>query len=173
MNSAPEADDVEGAIDHRLYAFYRLVQINPKLFKIQPSPAMPSQRKSKKEAWISLDSLGGNEPFQRVALTPQGEKSCLAPFPCNWPRQAYAFVPEHAPKITLASDFRKQMHRRNSVTTEERRLFAIPSDQAASVETHHAPALERNEALPGNRPEAGRLLDRSVCFARRVDGSRY
>jgi hypothetical protein len=81
---ASSGRDVEGTIDHRLHAFYRLVQINPKLFKIQPSPAVFSQRKSKKKAWISLDSLGGIEPFQGVAPTPQGEKSCLAAFPLNW-----------------------------------------------------------------------------------------
>jgi hypothetical protein len=57
-----------------------LIQINPKFFKIQQSPAKPEQSQSKKKAWISLDSLGGNEPFQGVVLTPQGKKPFLAPF---------------------------------------------------------------------------------------------
>src|SRR5271156_5121046 len=61
-----------------------------------------------KKAWIPLDSLGGNEPFQGVALTPQGKKSCLAPFPRNWPSHGRAFVPEHPPKVTRASNFHKQ-----------------------------------------------------------------
>jgi hypothetical protein len=73
-------------------------QINPKLFKIQPSPGAPSQRKSKKKAWIFLDSLGGNEPFQGVALTPKGKKSFLAPFLPDSPRTVPAFVPEHPPR---------------------------------------------------------------------------
>jgi hypothetical protein len=41
--------------------------------QILQNPAKPGQaqpKKSKKKAWISLDSLGGNEPFQGVALTP-------------------------------------------------------------------------------------------------------
>jgi hypothetical protein len=47
----------------------------------RPCSAKGNQRK---KTWISLDSLGGNEPFQGVAPTPQGEKSCLAAFPLNW-----------------------------------------------------------------------------------------
>jgi hypothetical protein len=39
-----------------------------------PSPAKRRQRESKKKALICLDSLGGNEPFQRVALTPRPKK---------------------------------------------------------------------------------------------------
>jgi hypothetical protein len=57
------------------YAYFIVIQISPKLFKIQPSRATPKQRDSKKKAWISLDSLGGIEPFQAVALTPWGKKS--------------------------------------------------------------------------------------------------
>jgi hypothetical protein len=68
---------------HRFHAFSRLIQINPKFSQIQQSPAMPSQRKSKKKAWISLDFLVGIEPFQWVIVTPQGKKSFLAPFPRN------------------------------------------------------------------------------------------
>jgi hypothetical protein len=79
----PEADGVEGANVHMLCAFVRLFQINPKLFKIQPSPATPAKENQRKKAWISLDSLGGNEPFQGVIVTPRGKKSCLAPFPLN------------------------------------------------------------------------------------------
>jgi hypothetical protein len=54
--SGPEAD-VEGAIDADFTHFPRIIHINPKFFKIQPSPADPKQRGSKKKAWISLDSL--------------------------------------------------------------------------------------------------------------------
>src|SRR5271155_5220571 len=80
----------------------------PKLFKIQPSPATPSQRISKKKAWFSLDSLVRIEPFQRVIVTPRAKNLTSAPSPCDWPRPNRAFAPEHAPKITRASDFRKQ-----------------------------------------------------------------
>src|SRR5208282_4382088 len=47
-------------------------QANSKSSKIQQSPAKPEQRKSKEKAWIVLDFLVRNEPFQRVAPTPQG-----------------------------------------------------------------------------------------------------
>jgi hypothetical protein len=46
-------------------------QVKSKLSQIQQNPAKPGQRKSKEKAWISLDSLGGNEPFQGVAPTPR------------------------------------------------------------------------------------------------------
>jgi hypothetical protein len=46
-------------------------QAKSKLSQIQQNPAKPGQRKSKEKALISLDSLGGNEPFQRVAPTPR------------------------------------------------------------------------------------------------------
>jgi hypothetical protein len=45
-------------------------QGNSKSSRIQQSRAKPGQRKSKKKAWISLDSLVRNEPFQWVTLTP-------------------------------------------------------------------------------------------------------
>jgi hypothetical protein len=48
------------------------------LSQIQQNPAKPSQRKSKEKAWISLDFLGGNEPFQGLALTPQALFSFFA-----------------------------------------------------------------------------------------------
>jgi hypothetical protein len=60
-------------------------QADPKSSQIQQSPDKRKQNKSKKKAWNSLDSLVRIEPFQGVALTPQGKKSCLAPFPRNWP----------------------------------------------------------------------------------------
>jgi hypothetical protein len=47
-------------------------QANSKSIKIQQSPAKPEQRQSKEKAWIVLDFLVRNEPFQRVAPTPQG-----------------------------------------------------------------------------------------------------
>ena len=46
-------------------------QAKSKLSQIQQNPAKPGPRKSKEKAWISLDFLGGNEPFQGVAPTPQ------------------------------------------------------------------------------------------------------
>jgi hypothetical protein len=36
----------------------------PSQAQIFPNPAKPSQRKSKKKAWFSLDFLRRNEPFQ-------------------------------------------------------------------------------------------------------------
>src|SRR5271155_6263270 len=68
-------------IVHVLCAFWRLIQISPKLFKIQQSPPTPGQRKSKKKAWISLDSLVRIEPFQRVIVTPWRKKSNLSSIP--------------------------------------------------------------------------------------------
>jgi hypothetical protein len=40
--------------------------------QIQPNPAKPGQNLSKEKALISFDSLVHFEPFQGVALTPQG-----------------------------------------------------------------------------------------------------
>jgi hypothetical protein len=52
-----------------------------KLFKTYQSWAKPEPSFSKEKAWISLFSLGGIEPFQRVALTPYGKKVFFpAPF---------------------------------------------------------------------------------------------
>jgi hypothetical protein len=56
---------------------------NPSRIQTEPNPqsaAKPGQRKSKKKAWISLDFLGGIEPFQSVMLTPPAKKS-LPPLP--------------------------------------------------------------------------------------------
>jgi hypothetical protein len=52
----------------------RCVQAGSKFIQIQQSPAKPKQNKSKKKALISLDSLGGFEPFQWLAATPWGKK---------------------------------------------------------------------------------------------------
>jgi hypothetical protein len=41
-----------------------LFQANSKFSQIGQSPANAGQNPSKKKAWISLDFLGGNEPFQ-------------------------------------------------------------------------------------------------------------
>jgi hypothetical protein len=38
---------------------------------MEQNPAKPGPKQSKEKAWISLDSLGGNEPFQRLAPTPR------------------------------------------------------------------------------------------------------
>jgi hypothetical protein len=60
-----------------------IIQPNPNLAK--PSQASPSsgQIRSKEKAWISLDSLGGNEPFQRVIVTPLGTKIFLIFIRCS------------------------------------------------------------------------------------------
>jgi hypothetical protein len=47
-----------------------LFQANSKFSQIEQSPANAEQNPAKKKAWISLDFLVGNEPFQWVALTP-------------------------------------------------------------------------------------------------------
>jgi hypothetical protein len=59
------------------------IQAESKFSRIQPNRAKPAQKQSKKTAWFSLDVLVRIEPFQGVALTPRGKKSCLAPFPLN------------------------------------------------------------------------------------------
>jgi hypothetical protein len=45
-------------------------QADSKFSQIQQNRAKPEQNRSKKKAWICLDSLFGIEPFQRVAATP-------------------------------------------------------------------------------------------------------
>jgi hypothetical protein len=57
-----------------------LFQANSKFSQIEQSPANAEQNPAKKKAWISLDFLVGNEPFQWVALTPGAKKSFLSPF---------------------------------------------------------------------------------------------
>jgi hypothetical protein len=57
-----------------------LFQANSKFSQIEQSPANAEQNPAKKKAWISLDFLVGNEPFQGVALTPGAKKSFLSPF---------------------------------------------------------------------------------------------
>jgi hypothetical protein len=58
-----------------LYVLNWHFQANPKFNQIRPSRAKASQRKLREKAWISFDSLGRIEPFQCVALTPQGKNS--------------------------------------------------------------------------------------------------
>jgi hypothetical protein len=48
-------------------------QAESKFTQIQQSPAKPGKEKQRKKALISLDSLGGIEPFQWVAPTPKGK----------------------------------------------------------------------------------------------------
>jgi hypothetical protein len=48
------------------------------LSQAQPSPDESEPNRAKFLAWISFDFLVGNEPFQRVALTPWVEKSFVA-----------------------------------------------------------------------------------------------
>jgi hypothetical protein len=86
---------------------YCFVQINPKFFKIQPSPATPSQRKSKKKAWISLDSLGGNEPFQRVIVTPRAKNLSRLHSLAIGLEQLALSLPAAA-RVTRTSNFHKQ-----------------------------------------------------------------
>src|SRR5271163_1144263 len=65
------------------------------------------QRESKKKAWISLDSLVRNEPFQGVALTPWGKKSFVAPPIPNWPSHKPRFRFRASGQGITASDYRK------------------------------------------------------------------
>jgi hypothetical protein len=60
-----------------------LFQTNSKFNQIEQSRANAEQNPSKKKAWISLDFLVGNEPFQWVALTPGAKKSFLSPLPAG------------------------------------------------------------------------------------------
>jgi hypothetical protein len=68
-----------GQVNYRCArVFIGLLQAKAKFFKIRPSAAKGHQKKSKKKAWISLDSI---EPFQWVAATPWAKISFSAPFP--------------------------------------------------------------------------------------------
>jgi hypothetical protein len=48
-----------------------IFKADAKFCKIQPSQTKLQPNIAKEKAWISLDFLGGNERFQRVAPTPQ------------------------------------------------------------------------------------------------------
>jgi hypothetical protein len=100
----PEADDERLTVCN---VYLIPFQINPKLFKIQPSRAKPCQRKSKQKAWISLDSLGGNEPFQGVIVTPWA-KNLYRLHSSQLASLSHAFVPKHPPKVTRISVSHKQ-----------------------------------------------------------------
>jgi hypothetical protein len=95
------------AID--LTHFIGLSKSTPNSAKSSQARTNPGKANQRKKAWISLDSLGGIEPFQWVIVTPEGKKSFLAPFPRNRPSYSRAFVPEHAPKVTRASNFHKRI----------------------------------------------------------------
>ena len=58
---------------------FSLSQARSKSSQIEQNPAKPGPKPSKEKAWISLDSLGGNEPFQGVAPTPWAFFSFGAP----------------------------------------------------------------------------------------------
>ena len=79
------------------------VQAKSKLFKTYQSWAKPEPSFSKEKAWISLFSLGGIEPFQRVALTPWGKKVFFS--------AAFLAGDSNPPAILkgiIDSDFRKE-----------------------------------------------------------------
>jgi hypothetical protein len=83
-------------------------QAKSKFFKIRPSRAKGSQRKSKEKAWISLDSLVGIEPFQGVAPTPKA-KRLFSPFFSLPPDPSAPGRLESATSHdTTASEFRKE-----------------------------------------------------------------
>ncbi|MGB3582068.1 MAG: hypothetical protein WBA40_13300 [Roseiarcus sp.] len=82
-------------------------QANSKFIKAEQSQPKPRPNFSKKKAWISLDFLVGNEPFQRIMLTPWGKKVFSRSFPRRWPARPWTrfdAVPNHD---AMASDFRK------------------------------------------------------------------
>jgi hypothetical protein len=75
----------QGQLSRRICVMVRF-QARTKSVKIQPSRAKKQQRKSKKKAWISFDSLWRIRPFQWVAATPQVKKI----FPCSFSLSAFA-----------------------------------------------------------------------------------
>jgi hypothetical protein len=115
---------------------------DPNQPQIVQNPAKPAHARPKTIKEKSLDFLGFSwckRAFSTGYRDPMGQKSCLAPFPRNWPRKACAFVPEHAPKITRASDFHKQNAWANFADDGGGSAFHhSPGDQADSVETRHA-----------------------------------
>jgi hypothetical protein len=93
-------------------------QADSKLNQIQQNPATPGQRESKEKAWISLDSLVRIEPFQGVALTPQGKKLFPAPFPAAALHTEGGFIPDRG-KVPRILIFRKD----NSTIRDDGMVF--------------------------------------------------
>jgi hypothetical protein len=87
-------------------------QANSKFIKAEQSQPKPRPNFSKKKAWISLDFLVGNEPFQRVALTPRAEKVFSRSFPRRWPARPWTRFDQLPNDDAMASDFRKAKSRR-------------------------------------------------------------
>jgi hypothetical protein len=75
-SSAPER-----TIDHRFCAFCRHIQINPKFFKIRPSPAKPEQSPSKKKGLDFLGFSWRKSAFSTGYHDPQGQKIFLGSIP--------------------------------------------------------------------------------------------
>jgi hypothetical protein len=67
-----------------------IFQAQPKFSQIQQNPAKPEPNLSKETPLISLDSLGGIEPFQWVVATPRGKKLFSRSFPGHWPARTGA-----------------------------------------------------------------------------------
>jgi hypothetical protein len=121
-----------------LVTYFSVIQINPKFRKIQQSPAKSGPRQSKKKAWISLDSLGGNEPFQRVVVTPWGKKSFLAPSPPNWPRRAALSFPNMRQGNTGFYFSQTKCSGKFRDDGGGSAFHDSPGDQGDSVKTRHA-----------------------------------
>jgi hypothetical protein len=83
------------------------IQAKSKFSQIWPSRPKLKPNFSKEKAWISLDFLVRNEPFQAVIVTPRAKKSFFAPLPAiGLPTMA---GPIRRPiQAIILSDFRKQ-----------------------------------------------------------------
>jgi hypothetical protein len=96
--------------------FVGLSKSTPNFAKSGQARPNPGQENQRKKAWISLDSLGGIEPFQWVVVTPQGRKSFLASSLAIGLRQVALSFPSIRQGNTV-SNFHKQNAWANSATS--------------------------------------------------------
>jgi hypothetical protein len=97
---------------------------NPNLAKSSKAGPPFQPNFSKNKAWISLDSLVRNEPFQRVIATPR-QKNFVRAIPSRSLRAGGAFM-RRPVKIVRFSDFRKL----NPAIMDWDWFFAIPPPKA-------------------------------------------
>jgi hypothetical protein len=119
----------------------------PELSQTGPNPAVRQPNLAKKKAWIALDRLVGNEPFQGVALTPRPDK--------GFSLGQMGFDSRDSCVISAAAS---RMPRREAISNSDFHsegtipLFWI-LEKELSLELHPI-ALGKPEALLCNRPNS-------------------
>jgi hypothetical protein len=96
-------DHQYGVITHILCVLFvlgRCFQAKSKFFQIRPSQPKLQPNFSKKKAWIPLDFLVRNEPFQAVIVTPW-LKNFLRSLPRHWPSNNGGLHPATGPSYHI------------------------------------------------------------------------